>query len=89
MVTVATVADRVKGVIVEQLGIEEDEINLNSSFTEDLNADSLDMVELVMAFEEEFSSSDSEIEIPDEEAEKILTVQDAVSFLNKMGVEDS
>ena len=85
----ATVADRVKGVIVEQLGIEEDEINLNSSFTEDLNADSLDMVELVMAFEEEFSSSDSEIEIPDEEAEKILTVQDAVSFLNKMGVEDS
>jgi acyl carrier protein len=89
VVTVATVADRVKGVIVEQLGIEEDEINLNSSFTEDLNADSLDMVELVMAFEEEFSSSDSEIEIPDEEAEKILTVQDAVSFLNKMGVEDS
>lgn len=89
MVTVATVADRVKGVIVEQLGIEEDEINLNSSFTEDLNADSLDMVELVMAFEEEFSSSDSEVEIPDEEAEKILTVQDAVSFLNKMGVEDS
>jgi len=86
---VATVADRVKGVIVEQLGIEEDEINLNSSFTEDLNADSLDMVELVMAFEEEFSSSDSEVEIPDEEAEKILTVQDAVSFLNKMGVEDS
>lgn len=85
----ATVADRVKGVIVEQLGIEEDEINLNSSFTEDLNADSLDMVELVMAFEEEFSSSDSEVEIPDEEAEKILTVQDAVSFLNKMGVEDS
>ena len=60
----ATVADRVKGVIVEQLGIEEDEINLNSSFTEDLNADSLDMVELVMAFEEEFSSSDSEVEIP-------------------------
>jgi|TARA_B110000263_G_C14967213_1_gene355337 acyl carrier protein len=89
VVTVATVADRVKGVIVEQLGIEEDEINLNSSFTEDLNADSLDMVELVMAFEEEFSSSDSEVEIPDEEAEKILTVQDAVSFLNKMGVEDS
>ena len=85
----ATVAYRVKGVIVEQLGIEEDEINLNSSFTEDLNADSLDMVELVMAFEEEFSSSDSEVEIPDEEAEKILTVQDAVSFLNKMGVEDS
>ena len=65
----ATVADRVKQVIVEQLGIDEGDVSLESSFTEDLDADSLDMVELVMALEEEFSSSGIEIEIPDEEAE--------------------
>ena len=84
----ATVVDRVKQVIVEQLGIDEGDVSLESSFTEDLDADSLDMVELVMALEEEFSSSGIEIEIPDEEAEKILTVQNAVSFLNSLGIED-
>ena len=61
----ATVADRVKQVIVDQLGIDEGDVSLDSSFTEDLDADSLDMVELVMGLEEEFSSSGIEIEIPE------------------------
>ena len=68
--------DRVKKVIMEQLGVKEDQITDNASFVDDLGADSLDTVELVMAFEEEF-----EIEIPDEEAEKIATVQDAISYI--------
>ena len=68
--------DRVKKVIMEQLGVKEEQITDNASFVDDLGADSLDTVELVMAFEEEF-----EIEIPDEEAEKIATVQDAISYI--------
>ncbi len=83
-----TVADRVKQIIVDQLGIDEGDVSLESSFTEDLDADSLDMVELVMGLEEEFSSSGIEIEIPDEEAEKIIVVQDVVSFLTSLGIED-
>lgn len=78
MSTATTAFDRVKKVIVDQLSVAEDEVKLEASFTQDLGADSLDTVELVMAFEEEFS-----IEIPDEEAEKIQTVQDAVSFIEK------
>ena len=70
------VADKVKGIIVEQLGVDEDEVTMEASFTEDLGADSLDIVELVMAFEEEF-----DIEIPDEEAEKISSVKDAVEYI--------
>ena len=72
------VEERVKEIIVEQLGVEEDEVNPNAKFIEDLGADSLDIVELVMAMEEEF-----EVEIPDEEAEHIKTVQDAVNFINE------
>ena len=68
--------DRVKKVIMEQLGVKEDQITENASFVDDLGADSLDTVELVMAFEEEFGS-----EISDSEAEKILTVGDAVKFI--------
>ena len=71
------VADKVKSIIVEQLGVDEEEVTLEASFTEDLGADSLDIVELVMAFEEEFG-----IEIPDEEAEKITTVKQAVDFIS-------
>jgi len=71
-------AEKVKGIIVEQLGVEEDEVTLEASFTDDLGADSLDIVELVMAFEEEFG-----IEIPDEDAEKISTVRDAVSYIDE------
>jgi acyl carrier protein len=73
-----TVFERVKKVIVEQLSVEESEITPEASFIQDLGADSLDIVELVMAFEEEFGT-----EIPDEEAEKILTVQDAVSYIEQ------
>jgi len=70
--------ERVKKVIVDQLSVDEAEVTSGASFTTDLGADSLDTVELVMAFEEEFG-----IEIPDEEAEKIIKVQDAVSFIDK------
>ena len=69
---------KVKSIIADQLGVGEDEIKPESSFIEDLGADSLDIVELVMAMEEEF-----EVEIPDEEAEHIKTVQDAVNFINE------
>ncbi len=68
--------DKVKDIIVEQLGVDADDITENASFIDDLGADSLDTVELVMAFEEEF-----DIEIPDEDAEKMATVGDAVSYL--------
>ena len=72
------VADKVKSIIVEQLGVDEEEVTSDASFVEDLGADSLDTVELVMAFEEEF-----EIEIPDEGAEKITRVKDAVEYIEK------
>jgi acyl carrier protein len=70
------VADQVKKIIVEQLGVDEDEVTPDASFVDDLGADSLDTVELVMAFEEEFG-----IEIPDEDAEKITRVKDAVNYI--------
>jgi acyl carrier protein len=70
--------DRVKKVIVEQLDVSEEEVTATASFVDDLGADSLDVVELVMGLEEEF-----EIEIPDEDAEKILTVQDAVNYIEE------
>ena len=84
----ATVFDRVKNIIVEQLGVEEGEVTMDASFADDLNADSLDLVELVMAFEESFGTEGSPIEIPDEDAEKILTVKDAVDYLKDHGIED-
>ena len=84
----ATVFERVKKIIVEQLGVEDSEVKSNASFVDDLNADSLDLVELVMSLEEEFSNESKRIEIPDEDAEKIKTVQDAVDYLKEQGVED-
>ena len=74
----ASVADKVKQIIVEQLGVEESEVTPTASFVDDLGADSLDTVELVMAFEEAF-----DIEIPDEDAEKLKTVKDAYDYLEK------
>ncbi len=74
----ASVQEKVKQIIVEQLGVEESEVTPTASFVDDLGADSLDTVELVMAFEEGFS-----IEIPDEDAEKIQTVADAVAYIEK------
>ena len=73
----AAVDDTVKQIIVEQLGVDEGEVTPNASFVDDLGADSLDTVELVMAFEEAF-----DIEIPDEEAEKIKTVKNAIDYIN-------
>lgn len=84
----AAVFDRVKKIVVEQLGVEDSEVVPNASFVEDLNADSLDLVELIMALEEEFSSNGKVVEISDEDAEKIVTVQDAVDFLKDLGIED-
>lgn len=72
------IAARVKKIVVEHLGVDEDKVTENASFIDDLGADSLDTVELVMAFEEEFS-----IEIPDDAAEKIQTVGDAVNFIKE------
>jgi acyl carrier protein len=72
----STVAERVKQIVVEQLGVKEEEVSGESSFVDDLGADSLDTVELVMALEEEFN-----IEIPDEEAEKITTVKEAIGYI--------
>ena len=74
----STVAEKVKSIIVEQLGVEADEVTPEASFTDDLGADSLDIVELVMAFEEEFG-----IEIPDEDAEKIGKVSEATSYIEQ------
>lgn len=73
-----SVSDKVTSIIVEQLGVEKDEVTKAASFTDDLGADSLDIVELVMAFEEEF-----EIEIPDDDAEKIATVENAISYIEE------
>ena len=74
----SNIEDRVKKIVAEQLGVKEDEVNNESSFVDDLGADSLDTVELVMALEEEFDT-----EIPDEEAEQITTVQLAISYINE------
>ena len=79
----ADVHDRVKKIIVEQLGVEEAEVVSSASFIDDLNADSLDLVELIMALEDEFSKGDQKLEIADEDAEKILTVQDAIDFISE------
>ncbi len=73
----STIEERVKKIVAEQLDVKEEEVTNNASFIEDLGADSLDNVELVMALEEEF-----ELEIPDEQAEKITTVQDAVDYIS-------
>jgi acyl carrier protein len=84
----ASVFERVRKIIAEQLGVEESEITPQTAFVEDLNADSLDLVELIMSLEEEFSASGQSIEISDEEAEKIVTVQDAVNFITEHGGSD-
>jgi len=75
----ASVSERVKSIIVEQLGVDEAEVRPEASFTDDLGADSLDIVELVMAFEEEF-----DVEIPDDDAEKISTVQSAIDYIENV-----
>ena len=84
----ATVLDRVKKIVVEQLGVDENEVVPTASFVDDLGADSLDLVELVMSLEEEFSTPELKVEIPDEDAEKIVTVQNAVDYIVDLGIKD-
>jgi acyl carrier protein len=86
---VATVLERVKKIVVEQLGVDEKDVVPTARFVDDLGADSLDLVELIMSLEEEFSNSTTKIEIPDEDAEKIVTVQNAVDYITDLGVKDS
>ncbi|MDI6856737.1 MAG: acyl carrier protein [Dehalococcoidia bacterium] len=84
----ATVFERVRKIIVEQLGVDEEQVVPSASFVDDLNADSLDLVELIMSMEEEFSKDGKPLEISDEDAEKIVTVQDAIDYLKDLGIED-
>lgn len=82
-----TIFERLKKVVVEQLGVEEKEVVPTASFVDDLGADSLDLVELRMSLEEEFSSLSRKIEIPDEDADKIGTIQGAVDYIRDLGIE--
>ena len=84
----ATILERLENIIVEQLGVEKSEVLATANFVDDLGADSLDLVELIMAIEEEFSDSSQKLEIPDEDAEKILAVQDAVDYIKDLGIGD-
>jgi len=85
----ASVFDRVQKVVIDRLAVEEDKVVPTASFLDDLNADSLDLVELIMALEEEFSDGDNEMKISDEDAEKLRTVQNVVDFVKSKGVADS
>ena len=84
----ATVFERIRDITADKLSVETEEITPESSFADDLNADSLDVVELIMALEEEFGSEDEPLEISDEEAENLRTVNDVVGFLQSKGVTD-
>ena len=85
----ATVYDRLKKVVVDRLDVGEAKVVPQARFSEDLEADSLDLVELIMAIEEEFTSTNGKLEIPDEEAESIKTVQNVMDYLASQGVRDS
>lgn len=85
----ATVFERVKKIVVEQLGADEKDVVATASFVDDLGADSLDLVEMIMAMEEAFSTANQKLEIPDEDAEKIATVQDAVDYIKDQGIQDA
>ena len=82
----ASIFQRVRKVIIEQLGVGEDEVVSLASFVDDLGADSLDVIELKVALEEEFTTSSLKIEIPDDDVEDIVTVQDAVDYIRDQGV---
>ncbi len=85
----ATIFERIKKITAEQLGVNENEVVATASFIEDLGADSLDLVELVMSLEEEFSKDGKKLEIPDEDTEKLVTVQDAINYLKDHGIKDT
>ena len=84
----STVYDRVKAIVVDKLDVDEEGVTESSSFSEDLNADSLDLVELIMAFEEEFTTDGNQVEISDEDAGQIQTLNDAVIYLKNLGITD-
>ncbi|MBI4339699.1 MAG: acyl carrier protein [Chloroflexi bacterium] len=84
-----TVLNRVQKIVADRLGVDEASVVPEASFVDDLNADSLDLVELIMAFEEEFSQDRDPVEIPDEDAEKITRVQHAVEYLKGKGIKDT
>jgi acyl carrier protein len=84
----ATIFERLKRVVMERLGVDEDQVTPTASFIRDLNADSIELIELVMSIEDEFSDSSHKIEIPDEELDNLATIQDVVSYLNGLGVSD-
>ena len=84
----ATIFERVQKIVVEQLGVGEEEVVPSANFVDDLGADSLDLVELIMSLEDEFSDSSKKIDIPDDDAEKIVTVQDAVDYIRDVGIQD-
>ena len=84
----ATVFERLKRIIMDQLGVDEEQVVLSASFVDDLNADTLDLVELVMAIEEEFSDDNRRIQISDEDAEKMRTVQDSLDYIKELGIDD-
>ena len=86
---VPTVYERVKTVVVDKLDVDEADVNEDASFVDNLNADSLDLVELIMAFEEEFTTDDNPVEISDDDAANIATIKDAVAYLKEHGAEDS
>jgi acyl carrier protein len=81
--------DKLKKIVVDQLGVQESEVVPTAKFAEDLGADSLDLVELIMAIEEGFTTPEKKIEIPDADSEKLLTVQDAIDYLKKLGIVDA
>ena len=84
----ATVLERVQKIVAERLGKNASEVTPEASFTEDLEADSLDLVDLILAFQDEFSTKDNPIEISDEDAETLVRVQDAITYLTNRGVTD-
>ena len=84
-----TVYDRIKDIVVDKLGVDEGDMNEAASFVDDLGADSLDLVELIMAFEEEFSTDGQAVEISDDDAGNINTIKDAVDYLKGKGASDS
>ena len=83
-----TVFERLRKIVVDQLGVDDNQVVPEASFVDDLNADSLDLVELTMAIEEEFSDDNREIRISDEDAEKLKTVKDALDYVKELGIED-
>ena len=85
----STIYERVRTIVADKLGVDEADVKEDSSFVDTFNADSLDLVELIMAFEEEFSTADMQLEISDEEAGNLATINDAVTYLREHGVADT